>query len=1179
MFTYVRKFFANPDRDREVIMECLDRENRFLDQKIMEEKMDRQLQANPSEMDAVITNKMGDLSLGLSAMDINKEGACTARKGVITSLGSDRGVIDKDVFFDSKVAEDIFLELHVGCVVEYLTFKKGENTRVVKVKRIVEHNWEDSNHNKIEEALDKLKNEKPTCFNTQMRSVLGLIRQRMPSSIDVETEYGQLTVELDNIEITFIPKTGDRVRLECNIQLDDGFVDKQGEILQVSKMFPTRIQQAEKCIVERVYTDLAVLGPEIYVLKADVPTGVDLHLGDFVLVDLIECQYSKFTRRAIKLTPLEKNFGATKVTSQGSSGSASSGQAVTVTGVNRLITTELWQKQSVSLKLTNNLNRKLRLESIVVSNDSESQLSVMEPLESVDIGSGAEITMLFEIHTQFLGEATESYELIFDRFKVKRSFTVIVCETKEEAAEAEKRMIAAETLIAPGRNINQRSRFYANQVWCNKVEVIPGEHIVTKRRFVALRLGFFEVPEKLRQIYLTVERRQEMFDAIEQQYSCILEPLSITNYVQRFGLFLHLEEIECFVSFRNYDRDRAHFLRDGEFLALQIENLAERRPSLVVGDTVRAIDPWADPGARSNKSYEGIIHKVLFNRVLLKFNASFQEKYNGEDYRLEFYFSRYSFRKQHHAISKIVSTMGEDFLFPSKVTKRENPQLEVRMVGDDMYLYDSKLPWYNSSLNCIQKRAVFNILRGEAEDIPYVIFGPPGTGKTVTLVETLLQLVRNLTGARILVGCPSNSSADLVTKRLIDSNVLLQGDFIRLVSHNHVERDLIPPELMSYCATSDLGSVGSCEDKMMVTESGLKLRCQAKFMGTHRITISTCTTLGNFLQMGFPPGHFTHVLFDEAGQTTEPETIVPIVMLTKKRSQVVLAGDSRQLQAVVVNRFAANRGFSMSFLERLLERSPYRKDLQRYPDSSGYNPGVLTKLLYNYRALPSIVSTYSKLFYDDELIPVVSDKDSRELRLLSKLRCVFEPEKDMPQAHGTFFYGIMGENRQENDSPSWYNPQEVKEVFLMTIALYRANVSPEQIGILTPYMKQVKMLRNMFIGTDVAMPKIGSVEEFQGQERDIMLISTVRSSESILRMDARLSLGFVGCNKRMNVAVSRARALMIIFGNPHLLAIDECWRQLILFCANNNAYFGCDLPKSVVNQEDEDPVQLETFVP
>ncbi|XP_017057969.1 probable RNA helicase armi [Drosophila ficusphila] len=1181
MISLYRMLFPNADREREFLMERAEQENRFLDQRIMEEEIRRQNEANPSGMDEALTNQTRQITQKLSALDINKDSRCCARKGVITSLTSNSGAIDKNLFFDSKAAEGIFLELSVGSVVEYLTFQKEheEDIRVVKVQRIVEPSWEVPNQNQIDEALDKLKTQKAIQFNTEMRSVLGLICQRMASSIDVETEYGQLTVELDNIEINFVPQTGDRVRLECNIQLDDGYVDKQGEILQVTKVCPTRIEEGEKCTVERVYTDLLILGPEVYALKADVPTGMDPHLGDFLLADLIECQYSKFTRRAIKLVPLEKNFGATKVQRSAGLGSSSRDQAVSVTGVNRFISTELWQKQSISLQLTNNLSRQLRLESVVVSNDSESQLSLLEPLEPRDIVSGGSLTMIFEIHTQFMGEATENFVLKFDRFKVNRSFTVIVCETKEEAEEAERRLVAAESLLAPGRTVLQRSKFYANQVWCNQRDVVPGEYSTTKRRFVSLRLGFFEVPEKLRRIYLTVERKQEMLDSLQQSYPCVTESLNASNYVQRMGLYLHLEEIECFVSFRNYDRDRAHFLRDGEYLALQIENLAERRPSLVIGDVVRAINPWVEPNSKDNKSYEGIIHKVLFNRVLLKFNASFQGKYNGEDYRLEFYFSRFGYRKQHHAVSRILSVMGEQFLFPSKVTKRENPQSEVRMEGDDMYLYDSKLPWYNDSLNCIQKRAVYNILRGEAEDLPYVIFGPPGTGKTVTLVETILQLVRNLPGARILVGTPSNSAADLVTKRLIESKALLQGDFIRLVSHNLVERDLIPPELMSYCATIDLAAAGSCTDSMVTTESGLKLRCQMKFIGTHRITISTCATLGNFLQMGFPPGHFTHALLDEAGQCTEPETMVPIVMLSRKRCQVVLAGDPRQLQAITLNRLSSNTSLCMSFLERLLEHSPYQKDLQRFPESSGYNPVVLTKLLYNYRALPSIMSVYSKLFYDDELIPMVSQSDSRESQLLSKLRVVFEPEKDMPQAHGTFFYGITGENRQENDSPSWFNPHEVKEVFLMTIALYRANVSPEQIGILTPYMKQVKMLRNMFIGTDVAMPRIGSVEEFQGQERDIMLISTVRSSESILRNDSKLSLGFVRSKKRMNVAISRARAMMIVFGNPHLLAVDDCWRQLILFCANNNAYFGCELPESIQNQEEEDPIRLESFVP
>lgn len=268
---------------------------------------------------------------------------------------------------------------------------------------------------------------------------------------------------------------------------------------------------------------------------------------------------------------------------------------------------------------------------------------------------------------------------------------------------------------------------------------------------------------------------------------------------------------------------------------------------------------------------------------------------------------------------------------------------------------------------------------------------------------------------------------------------------------------------------------------MIVTDSGLKLRCQAKFLGKHRITISTCTTLGNFIQMNFPQDHFTHVLIDEAGQCTEPETLVPVILLAPRHSQVILAGDPYQLQPIVSSRYASEMGLNVSFLERLLQTPPYRKDMQRFPDTSGLNPCLLTKLLYNYRALPSIMSVYSKLFYENELVSMVSETDSYEAQYLAKLQTIFEPHLEMPRTHGTIFHGIQGENMQDMDSPSWYNPSEAREVFLLTVMLYRHNVPPDHIGILTPYAKQVKTLRSMFITADVNMPKIGSVEEFQGQ--------------------------------------------------------------------------------------------------
>ncbi|KAH8263820.1 hypothetical protein KR038_007925, partial [Drosophila bunnanda] len=1177
MISLIRTWLGNAERDEEIKRELMERENNYLDFQLKEEENKHRRQGHESSaMESVIINSSRSVQQNFNSGDIaqNKD-ICLSRKGVITSLTGSNGAIDTYIYFDSKTAGGIFHELSIGCVVEYLTFQKNHDDvpRVVKVQRIVEDVWEETSDDKILKAVEKLKIEKPTSFKTQTRNVMGLIISRHPSSIEVDTEYGQFDIELDDVETTFVPQEGDRVRLMCEVQLDDDFVDKQGEILHVSKVFPERIEPDQKCTVERVYEDLSLLGKNIYVLNVDVPSGINLHLGDLVRADLIECQYAAFTKRAIKLKPMEKNFGELKFKSTFTPGAMIECQSVLLIGDTHHISTELMKKHQISLAVRNNVNRTLCLKSVIVPHMDKAQLRVVEPLQPVDIPIGEEIPLVLEVYTKFLGEAAEIFDLDFGNFKIRRSIIVIVCETAEQAVTAEKRMIAAEVLTAPGRTVVQRARFYANKVWSTPRDVVPGQSVATKRRFVALRLGSYEVPEKLRQIYLTTDRQSDMFEAIELHYPFAKDLLSPKNYAQTLSLFLYLEEIEYFVLIRNYDRERAHFQRDGEFLSLLIENLAERRPSLVVGDVVRAVNPWVDfPKAEqgSNKSFEGIVHRVLCNRVLLKFNASFQAKYNGEDYRLEFYFSRFGFRKQHYAISKILSVMGDDFLFPTKVTKRKKPQMEVRMEDEeDMYLYDTKLKWYNPSLNRIQKRAIFNILRGESQNMPYVIFGPPGTGKTITLVEAILQLAENIPGARILVGTPSNSSADLITKRIIDSNVMSQGDFVRLVSFNQIEKDLIPPELKSYCATVDIGAAGSCPDSMVVTDSGLKLRCQMKFIGRHRVTISTNATLGNFIQMDFPPGHFTHVLIDEAGQCSEPEVMVPISMLVRDQSQVVLAGDPRQLQAIVINRYATFKDYSKSFLERLLELAPYRKDIKRFPDNCGYNPLCLTKLLNNYRALPTIMCTYSKLFYDNELISMVSENDSREMELLKRAKAIFKPVNGIPAKQAAFFYGIDSKNLQENDSPSWYNPLEAKEVYFTTIALYRVNVHEDQIGILTPYAKQVKTIKNLFSGTNVTMPKIGSVEEFQGQERDIMLISTVRSSQSLLRTDSQMSLGFVKSNKRMNVAISRARAMMIVFGNPNLLSLDDSWCRFITYCAHNNALFGCELPNSLVYGDDE----------
>uniref|UniRef100_A0A1B0C4Z2 Helicase MOV-10-like beta-barrel domain-containing protein n=1 Tax=Glossina palpalis gambiensis TaxID=67801 RepID=A0A1B0C4Z2_9MUSC len=185
-----------------------------------------------------------------------------------------------------------------------------------------------------------------------------------------------------------------------------------------------------------------------------------------------------------------------------------------------------------------------------------------------------------------------------------------------------------------------------------------------------------------------------MLENIEYMFPSLKAELNISNYVSRFQTLLYLEEIECFTNFRMYDRERAHFTLEGEYLALTIENLSECLPSLTIGDIVKAENPWAD-GENAKRIYEGVIHKVLFNRILLKFDANFQQKYNGEDYRLEFYFSRYGYRKQHYAVSRA-------FLFPSRAQTRGCPQLDIQLNDEENLLLGScQCKWHNSTLNSI----------------------------------------------------------------------------------------------------------------------------------------------------------------------------------------------------------------------------------------------------------------------------------------------------------------------------------------------------------------------------------------------------------------------------------------------------------------------------------------------
>jgi helicase MOV-10 len=133
----------------------------------------------------------------------------------------------------------------------------------------------------------------------------------------------------------------------------------------------------------------------------------------------------------------------------------------------------------------------------------------------------------------------------------------------------------------------------------------------------------------------------------------------------------------------------------------------------------------------------------------------------------------------------------------------------------------------------------------------------------------------------------------------------------------------------------------------------------------------------------------------------------------------------------------------------------------------------------------------------------------------------------------------------------------------------RPSVGQDEIGVITPYARQVQKIRLALKANDLGDVKVGSVETFQGQERRCIIISTVRSENEFLDHDRKYNLGFVANEKRFNVAVTRAKALLIIVGNPKVLATDKKnWLPLLRYCRDNGSWLGDEWNEEEVNEDE-----------
>ena len=325
----------------------------------------------------------------------------------------------------------------------------------------------------------------------------------------------------------------------------------------------------------------------------------------------------------------------------------------------------------------------------------------------------------------------------------------------------------------------------------------------------------------------------------------------------------------------------------------------------------------------------------------------------------------------------------------------------------------------------------------------------------------------------------------------------------------------------------------------------------------------TCITAATLYSLGCEVGDFSHILVDEAGHATEPEALAAMTgLIDAEHTRIVLGGDPLQLGPIIRSPLASKHGLGMSMLERLLidsatqPRSPY----YRPPTGGALHPHrYITKLLFNYRSHPAILEQPNAMFYKGELI-ASADRLARE----SLQRWPEFPVSGFP----ILLHHVVGREEREGDSPSWWNSDEAMAVveYVRKLLSYKAGaLTMADIGIITPYRKQVQKIRQLlgFRFPDHAALKVGSVEEYQGQERRVILISTVRSQQlSFEQFDVRYRLGFVNHPKRLNVALTRAKAALVVVGNASLLSTDPNWAQYIEFLYLRGAVRGPYQPQS-----------------